>query len=356
MHYLPAAQSVISTAGLLALVVVIIKRNSGFDHDLLSWDTTIIMVTFIFVFAGIPFLHTITVSAPITIAIIASVAAVNGHVAFQIILRLLMLVCVGSIMSYRKEVENRLSYYVTQIMDDERRKLVSETTKSEKLLYAIMPRQIAAKLKQSTGSIADTFYDVTVMFVSIHNYTSLTASLNHFEQVSLLNKIFSKFDKVCETHKLEKIKTIGATYLVVGGLPLPKANHLSAMCEMALDLQEAIQNFRAPNGEKYKIKAGVHCGKVVAGVIGIYKFSYDLWGDTVNTASRMETHSLPGQIQVTETCQKKMASRFEFTDRGFIQVKGKGVMHTYFLTKSLMKKSHSTDRLPNVMPAGNFSD
>jgi class 3 adenylate cyclase len=267
------------------------------------------------------------------------------------------------VVSYRQEKESRSAYFVTQTMDDERRKLVAERQKSERLLYAILPQKIATKLKMNEGSIADTFYDVTVMFVSIHNFTSLTSSLNHFEQVSLLNKIFSKFDKLTEHHKLEKIKTIGATYLVVGGLPVPKANHLSSIAELALDMQEAISQFRAPNGEKYKIKAGIHCGKVVAGVIGIYKFSYDLWGDTVNTASRMESHSLPGQVQVTEACQKKLASRFEFSDRGFIQVKGKGVMHTFFLTRQIKDKpkllsSISSERLPNVVvpERGNFSD
>jgi len=266
-----------------------------------------------------------------------------------------MLICLGVSIGYRKELESRSAFFVTQTLDDERRQLIIERSKSEKLLYSILPQKIAAKLKLSEGSIVDAFPDVAVMFVSIHNFTTLTSSLNPFEKVSLLNKIFSKFDKLAEHHKVEKIKTIGPTYLVVGGLPVPRANHLHSICELAIDMQDAISNFRAPDGKRYKIKAGIHVGKVVAGVIGIYKFSYDLWGDTVNTASRMESHSLPGQIQVTEAVQKKLGARFEFADRGFIQVKGKGVMHTFFLTcvtkESAAQYNLSNEvRLPNVMP------
>lgn len=360
MHYLPAAQSAIASAGLILEAIVILKRDPLFEHHILLWDCCIVQIMFTFVFPGLPFLHAFTTTTPLLIALIAAVGAIDSDLAFQIVLRVLMIASIGVVVSYRKEVESRLQYFVTQAMDDERRKLVAERTKSEKLLYSILPQKIAQKLKQNDGSIADTFHDVTVMFVSIHNYTTLTQTLNHFESVSLLNKIFSKWDKLAEEKGVEKIKTIGPTYLVVGGLPVFKANHLASIAELALEMQEALSAFRAPNGERYKIKAGIHCGKVVAGVIGIYKFSYDLWGDTVNTASRMESHSLPGQIQVTEACHKKLASKFDFQDRGFIQVKGKGVMHTFFLMRQLKPKlltSISAERLPNVMPErGNFSD
>lgn len=349
MHYMPVLQSTFASFGLLIPVILLRIRHENFEHDNIVWNCCIIMILFVFVFPGLPFQHMLVSTFPAALTLIISVAIVDNDIAFQIIVRVLMVVGVGVCISYRKEQESRGAFFVTQGLDDERRQLVAERSKSERLLYSILPQKIAAKLKMNEASIADTFNDVTVMFVSIHNFTSLTANLGPFEKVYILNKIFSKFDKLVDLHKLEKIKTIGPTYLVVGGLPVHKANHLSSIAELAIDMQEAISTFTTPGGEKYKIKGGIHCGKVVAGVIGIYKFSYDLWGDTVNTASRMESHSLPGKIQLTETAQKKLAARFEFADRGFIQVKGKGVMHTYFLTGKLANPNTST--IPATMPS-----
>jgi class 3 adenylate cyclase len=147
----------------------------------------------------------------------------------------------------------------------------------------------------------------------------------------MLNVIFSEFDQLAEQHGLEKIKTIGDAYMVVAGLPTPRADHAQAIAEMALDMQEAIAQYNVETGQAFKIRIGINSGPVVAGVIGIKKFSYDLWGDTVNIASRMESQGLPGFIQVTRVTYERLRDQFLFEERQPIQVKGKGEMTTYLL-------------------------
>jgi class 3 adenylate cyclase len=147
----------------------------------------------------------------------------------------------------------------------------------------------------------------------------------------MLNRIFSAFDVLAEKHGLEKIKTIGDSYMVVGGLPMVRPDHAEAIAEMALDMISEIVRFNAEFNEAFNIRIGINTGPVVAGVIGIKKFIYDLWGDAVNTASRMESHGVPGRIQVTEATYKRLQNQYVFEERGVISVKGKGEMMTYFL-------------------------
>jgi class 3 adenylate cyclase len=151
------------------------------------------------------------------------------------------------------------------------------------------------------------------------------------ELVESLNKIFSAFDRLAEEHGLEKIKTIGDAYMVVGGLPQPRPDHVEAVATMAMAMQQEIAHFTSSAGEPFKIRIGINTGPVVAGVIGIKRFIYDLWGDTVNLASRMESHGVGGGIQVTEAAYERLKERFLFEARGTIYVKGKGEMSTYLL-------------------------
>lgn len=202
---------------------------------------------------------------------------------------------------------------------------------TEKLLLNILPSPIADRLKEQPGTIADNLAEVTVMFADIVGFTELSAKTSPAEMVELLNVIFSEFDQLAERHKLEKIKTIGDAYMVVGGLPNPQLNHAQAIAEMALDILETIKEFCDQTGKDLSIRIGINTGPVVAGVIGIKKFTYDLWGDTVNTASRMESHGLAGQIQLTESTYQRLQGQYLFESRGTIQVKGKGNMNTYFL-------------------------
>ncbi|HEY9604659.1 MAG TPA: adenylate/guanylate cyclase domain-containing protein [Allocoleopsis sp.] len=202
---------------------------------------------------------------------------------------------------------------------------------TERLLLNILPSAIADRLKQETSTIAENFAEVSVMFADIVGFTEMASSLSAIELVNLLNQIFSDFDRLTEKHGLEKIKTVGDAYMVVGGLPMRRPDHAEAIAEMALDMKSAIAHFRDKTGKGVNIRIGINTGAVVAGVIGIKKFSYDLWGDTVNIASRMETHGLPGQIQVTAATYERLRQQYVLKERGSIQVKGKGEMMTYLL-------------------------
>ena len=207
-----------------------------------------------------------------------------------------------------------------------------EQEKSERLLLNILPKPIAERLKQEQGIIADSFNEVTVLFADIVGFTNLSSYTPPTELVIILNEIFSTLDELVEKHGLEKIKTIGDAYMVVGGLPTPRPDHAEAIADIALDMQKAISRLNITNGQPLTIRIGIHTGPVVAGIIGVKKFSYDLWGDTVNLASRMESHGQAGCIQVTQDTYKLLKDRYEFKARGLTAVKGIGDMPTFFLT------------------------
>ena len=207
----------------------------------------------------------------------------------------------------------------------------AEREKSEKLLLNILPRPIAERLKQGATIIADSFNAVTVLFSDIVGFTKLAAGVSPTELVILLNEIFSMFDGLAESCGLEKIKTIGDAYMVVGGLPLPRQDHADAVAKMALGMQSCLRQFNLAHKSSLHIRIGMHTGPVVAGIIGTTKFSYDLWGDTVNTASRMESHGIPDEIQVSLPTYQLLRSKFDLQERGKIEVKGKGEMETFLL-------------------------
>ncbi|MCL1473739.1 adenylate/guanylate cyclase domain-containing protein [Argonema antarcticum] len=221
--------------------------------------------------------------------------------------------------------------WMLETLESSLKQLKSEQEKAEHLLLNILPSAIAERLKKEESIIADSFAEATVLFADIVGFTKLAARTSPVELVSLLNQIFSAFDRLVELHGLEKIKTIGDAYMVVGGLPTPRPDHAVAVAEMAIDMQEAIKQFNVANNVDFSIRIGINTGPVVAGVIGIKKFIYDLWGDTVNTASRMESHGLAGCIQMTEATYKCLKDKFDFENRGVIQVKGKGDMTVYLL-------------------------
>ncbi|HEY9862573.1 MAG TPA: adenylate/guanylate cyclase domain-containing protein [Candidatus Obscuribacterales bacterium] len=203
--------------------------------------------------------------------------------------------------------------------------------RSEKLLLNILPPSIAERLKYDSSSIAEKFDEVTILFADIVGFTPLSNRIEPDELVERLNQVFSVFDQLTEKHGLEKIKTIGDAYMVVGGLPLAKPDHAEAVAQIALDMQRAIANFQTQYNEPLQIRIGINSGSVIAGVIGVKKFIYDLWGDAVNVASRMESSGLPGKIQVTEATYERLKNSYILEKRGQIEVKGKGEMTTYWL-------------------------
>jgi class 3 adenylate cyclase len=216
-------------------------------------------------------------------------------------------------------------------LDREHRLLLAEQERSERLLLNVLPAPIAARLKQTDGVIADEFPDVTVLFADIVDFTLRSQQSTPEEVVEVLDGLFSAFDELARQRGLEKIKTIGDAYMVVGGLPDPRPDHVEAVAAMALAMREEVARRDDPGGRPLAVRIGIDTGPVVAGVIGRSRFSYDLWGDTVNTASRMESHGVTGCIQVTARTAQRLRDGYRLERRGPIPVKGKGEIVTYFL-------------------------
>ena len=209
---------------------------------------------------------------------------------------------------------------------------LTEREKANRLLLNILPSKIAKTLKTKAGVIADAHAEVTVLFADIVGFTQYSSGVSPKDLVSKLNQIFHCFDELAENYGLEKIKTIGDAYMVVGGLPEHRDDHTQAVASMALDMMSEIKNIEASAGISFSLRIGIHSGPVVAGVIGKSKFAYDLWGDSVNVASRMESSGKEGRIQVSEAAYKRLKDDFTFEKRGAVEIKGKGAMETYFLT------------------------
>ena len=212
-------------------------------------------------------------------------------------------------------------------------RLEEEHARAECLLLNVLPRPIAERLKITPGAIADDFGEVGVLFADIVDFTPLASRLTATEVVRLLNDIFSTFDELAERHGLEKIKTVGDSYMAVAGLPEPFEQQAMALAEMALGMHEAIRRLPRTGEESrfLELRIGINFGPVVAGVIGTKKFAYDLWGDSVNIASRMESHGAPGSIQCTEAAHRLLRHRYDFEGPFSIPVKGKGEMPAYRL-------------------------
>jgi class 3 adenylate cyclase len=215
------------------------------------------------------------------------------------------------------------------------KELIAEKQTSERLLLNVLPAPIADRLKTGESLIVDRFENVSVLFADLVGFTNHASNTSPEELVTMLNELFSLFDKLAEQHGLEKIKTIGDAYMVVAGIPQAVADHAIAIAHMATDMIEGLEAYAKRMQYDLGIRIGIHSGSVVAGVIGTKKFIYDLWGDTVNTASRMESTGVPGRVQVSEATYALLKDQFALEERGEIEVKGKGKMRTYLLGTQL---------------------
>lgn len=219
-------------------------------------------------------------------------------------------------------------------------RLLAEQELSERLLLNLLPYSIAERLKARPGLIAsgdpeliaDSFPDVTVLFADIVAFTRFSAGMSPEQLVAVLNEIFTEFDTIADQRGLEKIKTIGDAYMAAAGLPEPAPDHAVRAAQMALDMTEAFMHFNRRTGFNLQMRIGINSGPVVAGVIGKRKFIYDLWGAAVNIASRMESHGVAGRVQVTDATRRLLGESFLFEERGVIEAKGIGTLHTWFLT------------------------
>jgi guanylate cyclase len=209
--------------------------------------------------------------------------------------------------------------------------LREEQAKAENLLLNILPRSIADKLKDDTQPIADHFGSASILFADVVDFTPWSERLAPAEVVGYLDHLFSHFDDLTERYGLEKIKTIGDCYMVAAGVPTPRPDHARALALMALDMLEAMRSHDGVGHLGLDLRVGINSGPVVAGVIGRKRFLYDLWGDAVNTASRMESHGMPGRIQITAATYELLADEFECEPRGTIAVKGKGEIEAWYL-------------------------
>jgi adenylate cyclase len=222
----------------------------------------------------------------------------------------------------RKHLRDREQAYLADLRNEKER--------SDILLLNILPRPIVNRMQAGETTIADRFQDVTVLFADIVNFTPRATHMASTELVAMLNEIFSGFDRLSLEMGVEKVKTIGDAYMAVAGLPEPRPDHAAVMARLALRMRELTGEYRSRYGE-LELRLGLHSGSVVAGIIGTHKFSYDIWGDTVNTASRMESQGLPGRIQLSPQTQALLSEEFELERRGEIEIKGKGLMTTFFL-------------------------
>ena len=221
--------------------------------------------------------------------------------------------------------------------------LEEQQERNERLLLNVLPSSIAERLKEGEEGIAESFPEVTVLFADIVGFTEMSAQVGARQVVDILNEVFGRLDELATKHKLEKIKTIGDCYMVVGGVPDRSATHAQQIAEFALDMQDVLQSYNEGSGQHLSMRTGIHTGTVVAGIVGTTKFAYDLWGDVVNIASRMESSGTPGEIQISDAVRIRLQDDYSFEDRGEVDLKGKGRMHTWHLTG----RSRSSDSTAN---------
>jgi class 3 adenylate cyclase len=319
---------------LTALAVFVIGSQSAavclsFSHpyDYLSMQTLILIIAAGYTFIRLHFLPASAAGWGVLLAFFVQsrfIGDLTDAEVLQVGVYLITTNVIGAITAHRIEQTRRHDFLQSERVEVQRRD-------AERLLLNILPAPVAARLKAGEDPIADSAPEVTIVFADLVDFTSLSASISAEETVQRLGELFSLFDAEARRLGIEKIKTIGDAYMVAAGLPEPRSDHAEVAAEFALAIREAVAALNRRRGYDLSLRIGMHSGPVVAGVIGQHRFAYDVWGDTVNTASRMESHGLAGEVQVSEATYDRLAGRYELEPRGTVEVKGKGAMTTYLL-------------------------
>lgn len=308
------AVALLGAMGMLALIAI------GGPWPELRWVGLVLVVLGADTLLRLTFPALVTLSAAILAAWPAALAiadAVTAEAAIGGAAALSATYVIGLLAAYTIERYARRGFLYEREAADERER-------SERLLRNVLPASIAERLKHEAGPIADHHAEATILFADIAGFTALSAEMPPDELVTMLNGVFTRFDQLAREHGVEKIKTIGDAYMAVAGLPDPAPDHVERVADLALAMRDR---------SALPIRIGIDTGPVVAGVIGESRFIYDLWGDAVTTASRMESHGLPGAIQVTAAVRERLEGRYDFVERGEIEVKGRGRMRTWLLER-----------------------
>lgn len=315
--------------GIVAMIAVSHKSERGY------WFYTsglLLVVMFAYGFSRLQFWYTVAANLIIVAAYecvelghIQALASREGTETF-IIQNFFFLSAniIGVFTGYALEAHARREFL-------QKRAIETEKEKSERLLRNILPEKIAGALKQYDRTIADEFQETSVLFADVANFTQLDNQLSPTAVVGLLNDLFSQFDALVDRYGVEKIKTIGDCYMVAAGVPDPRPDHARVLADLALDMLDYVHRHRFAHGRQLNLRIGINSGPLVAGVVGRKKFIYDLWGETVNTASRMESHGAVGRIQITQSTYERLNGAFRCEAAGVIQVKGKGPMEVWHL-------------------------
>jgi len=333
--------AVIYVAGIGIALIAFSYQDARSDLHLTG---TLLPIFWAFLYSGLRFINAVIVSLLLTLTydvLFISFSSMPFEVLVSYNFFLFTSIVIGILGGYTIECYSRRDFVSQQIIRLEKQN-------NEQLLLNILPKNIAKELKASPGTIAKDYESITVLFADLVAFSELSQKNSAHEVVSLLNEIFSVFDKLTDTYGLEKIKTIGDAYMVTNNLKQSDNGDVKAVAEFAFDIQKAVEQFSVKKNQKIQLRIGVHTGPAVAGVIGVKKFVYDVWGNTVNIASRLESRCPVNKIQVSESTYQLLKDDYHFEDRGELEVKGQGKLRAYILLGPIEKTQNDNEEFATI--------
>ncbi len=325
-------ESVVAVLNAIAgLVVLTIASLTGLGQHVAAG--LVLMVIYAFFYTRISFVHASLAVLPPLVAFTWFVfRGTDGATLLDLFLAGTSSGVAG-MAAYTLEARTREVFHQRRVIEAQQRELTLEKEKSDRLLANMLPESVVARLREDPSALAEAFDEVSVLFADLVGFTTMAAAMSAPELVRLLDGLFSRFDELAVRHGVEKVKTIGDAYMVVGGCPERSPDHVERTAAMGLAMVAELRRFASERGLPLALRVGMHTGPVVAGVIGTRRFSFDLWGDTVNTASRMESHGVAGRVQISAAVRARLGEKLAVEERGPISVKGKGEMQTFFLVE-----------------------